>query len=45
MALADGRRRQRRLALTHTLAVTAGLLAATLLARFAGPIPLGRLPP
>jgi hypothetical protein len=33
------------LALPNPLAVTAGLLAATLLPPFAGPIPLGRLPP
>ena len=46
MALADHRRRlDRFLPLTHTLSVTAGLLAAKLFAPLAGPIPLGRLPP
>ena len=46
MALADRRRRLGLfLPLTHTLSVTARLLATTLLALLAGPIPLGRQPP
>jgi hypothetical protein len=45
MALAKlGRRRCRFLPLPYPLSITAGLLAAALLALVAGPIPLGSLP-
>jgi hypothetical protein len=46
MALGNrGRRQSLFLPLTHTLSITARLLPSALLARLAGPIPMGRLPP